>query len=134
MVANLERPQLQFAIRTSLGTVFGVARVPVEFATVEGVDLGQDKFREMSARFAAGQPIRVEDVRIADDAKLRDRNICVVGRAEGKVYVAFQLPLNVFCIAELAQVGRDLVVVVKAQEQVYLAVVQPSVQALFGHK
>jgi hypothetical protein len=133
-VGNTHKAELQIALRTSLGTVFGVARIPIEFSLVDTGKLTLDMFREFSSTFVSGQVVSVDDVRLADDAELAERNVFVVGKAEGKVYVSFQTPSTTYFIAELAQNDRNVVALIKAQDPAYLPIVQQSVQALFAHK
>jgi hypothetical protein len=134
LVANVDKAELQIALRTNLGTVFGVTRMPLEFACLDTGKLSIDKFRVDSNAFPAGQSFHLDDVRLADDAEFADRNVFVVGKADGKVYVSFQLPSKTFFLAELCQQGRDVLGLIKAQDPAYLPIVIVSAQALFGHK
>jgi hypothetical protein len=134
LVANVDTAELQIALRTNLGTVFGVARIPVEFACLDTGKLSIDKFKDDSNAFPAGQSFQLDDIRLADDAELAYRNVFVAGKADGKVYASFQLPSKPFFLAELCQQGRDVLRFMKAQDPVYLPIVIASAQALFGHK
>jgi hypothetical protein len=133
-IGNPEVPDLQIALRSSLGTVFGTGRIPVEFATTDGGSVTNDQFRELTAALAVVGAVQVDDVKLADDAQLAERKIFVVGKAEGKFYVSFQLASQASFVAELAQKGRDIVATVRARDRTALALVQQSAQALFGAK
>jgi hypothetical protein len=134
LVGNIDKTELQIALRTNLGTVFGVARMPVELACLDTGKLTIDTFMEDSNAFPAGQFFHLDDVRLADDGELADRNVFVVGKADEKVYISFQLPSKTFFLAELCQQGRDVLGLIKAQDPAYLPLVVVSAQALFGHK
>jgi hypothetical protein len=131
-VGNLESPELQIALRTSLGLVFGVARIPIEFATVDSGEVGDDGFRNLSASLTAAITVQVDDVKLADEAQLTERKIFVVGKADGRFYVSFQLASGASFVAEIAQKGRDIVASVKGPDRASLALIQQSAQALFG--
>jgi hypothetical protein len=133
-IANLENAELQIALRTSGGTVFGAARIPVEFATVACDAAVVGRFAELFRSLPISGTVQIDDARLADDAQLAERNVFVAGKAEGRVDVVLQLIGAVFVVAELAQKGRDIVALVKASHTGYLAIVQQSAQALFGQK
>jgi hypothetical protein len=78
--------------------------------------------------------VQVDDVKLADEGQLAERKIFVVGKAEGKFYVSFQLASQALFVAELAQKGRDIVATVRAQDRTSLTLVQQGAQALFGAK
>jgi hypothetical protein len=133
-VGNLEVSDLQIALKTSAGLVFGTARIPVEFATVDGGKISNDRFRELSGSLPVAITVQVDDVKLADESQLTARKIFVVGKAEDKLYVAFQIASGAPFIAEIAQKGRDIVASVKGPDRTTLTLVQQGAQALFGAK
>jgi hypothetical protein len=133
-VGNAESADLQIAVRTDRGTVFGAAPIPVELATVDEGRVSEERFRELSAALEVAGTVTVDDARIADEEALAERRVFVVGKADGKMYVSFRLASGVHFVAELAQKGRDVVVTVRAPDRAALALVQQSALGLFGAK
>jgi hypothetical protein len=134
LVANADAADLQIALRTNVGTLFGVSRIPVEFALTDGGSISPDVFREYLQSFTATATLLVEDARLADDKELQARNVFVVGKFAGHVYVAFQLPSKAAVVAELAQIERDISAVIKVQDPALLSVVKLAAEALFRSK
>jgi vesicle coat complex subunit len=133
-IGNPDSAELQIALRTSAGPVFALGRIPVEFATQPLDGVTAERFADLFTAYASEVTVQVEDVRIANDAQLAERNIVVVAKSEGRTDVALQLPGPAIVLASLAQKGRNIVAQIKAQNQALLPIVQHSVQPLFGQK
>jgi hypothetical protein len=131
-IGNAEKSALQIAIRTDHGNVFGLARVPLERATGAGGRIGQETFRELYLGLGEGITVKISGAEIARDSVLAERNVFVVGKNEGKAYLAFQLPPDITFVAEVSQQGGDLVAVVKGQDAQVLEIVKQSVGQLFA--
>jgi hypothetical protein len=84
-VGNTERREMQIAIRTSLGVVYGEARIPVEFATVAGGEIDEDTFRTCFTNYVNQVQTQLEATIIAGDAVLRERKVFVVGKNGAKI-------------------------------------------------
>lgn len=130
-IDNLDKRELQIALRTSLGDVFALGRLPVECAATPEGDIGVDRFREMFSSLQSAATVTVPDANIASEAQLGERNIFISGKNEGKIYCSFQLPSRAIFVAEIEQQGRNVVAAIKTTDPVYLALIQNSVQSLF---
>ena len=133
-IANVQKQDLEIALRTSLGNVFALGRIPVEYSLTREGDIGAESFRQLFSTLTDVVQVKAEDCQLASDEQLAERNIFIVGKNEGKVYCSFQLPSKTTFVAEVEQQGNDVVATVKAQDRVFLPLVQQSIQALFSHK
>ena len=133
-VSNPEKTDLEIALRTSLGNVFALGRIPVEFALTKEGDIGADQFRNLFSTLTDTVQVQVEDATLASDAQLAERNIFIVGKNDTKVYCSFQLPSRSTFVAEVEQQGSNIFATIKAQDAIYLPLVRLSVQSLFSQK
>lgn len=127
-----EQSQLQLAFRTSAGTVYGLARLPVEFVTTEAGNITQDEFRANFGAYTASATTTVTAARIASEEHLRDRHVYVVGRNGPKTYVSLALFNNDRFLVELSQTPVGFGVSVKGSSEAYLPLVIESALYLFA--
>jgi len=131
-IANPERTDLQMALRTSAGDVFALGKIPVEWAMTPDGNIGADAFRDLFSSLTDVAMVTLPDAKLSSDEQLAERNIFVVGRNESKVYCSFQLPSKSVFVAELEQQGLNIIATIRAQDPVYLPLVQQNVQSLFS--
>jgi len=129
--ANFDKSELQMAIRTSMGDLYAVSRLPIEYATVSN-DIGVDAFRQNFTNIQTVMNVKIDDARI-DQKQLASRNIYVVGTNENKIYVNFTIGKSV-CVAELIQEPQSISVTVKCADQWILPIIQANAQYLFAAK
>jgi hypothetical protein len=133
-VANRDSLELQVALRTSVGNVFGLARIPVEFATSPEGDLEQEEFRLYYGQWVNSVAVKVSNATLMKDGDLDRRNIFVVGKIDERLAAAFQLPSGDIFVAEVAQQGNDIVALVKSKDPTLLPLVQQNFQYLFAER
>ena len=133
-IDHVEKKDLEIALRTSLGNVFALGRIPVEYSLTKDGDIGADAFRNLFSNLTDVAHVTVEDSTLGSDEQLAERNIFIVGKNENKKYCSFQLPSRATFVAEVEQQGQNIVATIKAQDPVYLNLVQQSVQSLFSQK
>ena len=133
-IGNADQTDLQIALRTSVGNVFALGRIPVEYSLTPEGNIGADRFRELFSNLTDVATVTVEDARLASDEVLAERNIFVVGRNDAKVYCSFALPSRSVFVAEAEQQGSNIAITVKAQDPVHLPLVQQNLQAIFSSK
>jgi vesicle coat complex subunit len=132
--ANLEDGQLQIALRTSVGNVFGLARIPLEIATVDAGQVSPDEFRASFASFTVNGAVTVADAEVASDAMLGERKVFVVGKNGNKTYVSFAFSGDAKYLAELAQNGTAFSVGIKGSSGVFLPAITQNAADFFGLK
>jgi hypothetical protein len=131
--ANRDKHELQIALRTGGATVFGLARIPVERATLPSGNIGIEKFGEYYRNWSATIAVRISDVNLKSEGQLAAVNVFVVGTSEqGRLYLSFALPGPEVFVAEVAYQEGVIIAVVKAREQTLLPLVQQSLQYLLG--
>ena len=133
-IDHVEKKDLEIALRTSLGNVFALGRIPVEYSLTKDGDIGADAFRNLFSNLTDVAHVTVEDSTLGSDEQLAERNIFIVGKNENKKYCSFQLPSRATFVAEVEQQGQNIVATIKAQDPVYLPLVHQSVQSLFSQK
>jgi hypothetical protein len=133
-VANVDKVELQIALRTSLGNLFALARIPVEYALTEAGNIGPDRFRDLFTSLGDGVSITVEDATLAGETQLLERNIFTVGKNHGRIYVSFALPSGAVFVAEIEQKDRDIIALIKGTDPSFCPLVHQSVQNLFAQK
>jgi hypothetical protein len=133
-IGQLEKSELQIAIRTNLGVVYGEARIPIECATVSNGEIDENTFRMCFSNYGNQIELKLEATMIASDQCLRERKIYVVGKNGVKTYVSFAFyKTNVF-VAELCQNVQSLDVVVKSETRDFLKIIELNADYLFARK
>jgi hypothetical protein len=133
-VGNVYRNDLQIAIRTSLGTVFGEARIPLEFLTVPAGKIDEGAFREKFAVYQCQVELTLDAVGVADERRLAERNVFVVAKRGNKTAVAFAFPESDVFVAELTQNLQSVGIIVKGRTLDFLAVIEANAEWLFTQK
>jgi len=128
---HFDKNELQMALRTSMGDLFAVSRLPIECATVAN-DIGENMFKQNFTNIQNTVNFKIEDARI-DQAQLAKRNIYFVGSNENKTYVNFTIGKSVF-VAEIVQEERSLSGIIKSNDLQLLPLVQANAQYLFAAK
>ncbi|OHT04929.1 Adaptin N terminal region family protein [Tritrichomonas foetus] len=133
-VGNIDKTDLQIALRTNVGNIFGTTRIPIEIATTADGNIGQDGFRMRFSSYQCGINVTVEATTIADDSLLAERNVFVVGKNNDTIYVSFSLsPQHIF-VAELKPAGQNFIALVKAENNTFLPLIENNAPYLFAHK
>jgi vesicle coat complex subunit len=132
--ANPEDGQLRLAIRTSAGNVFGLARIPLEIATVDAGRVSPEEFRANFASFTVSAAATVPDAELAGDGQLAERKVFVVGRNGNKAYVSFAFSPDARYLAELTQNGASFSVGLKGSSGNYLPAITQNAADFFGLK
>ncbi|KAK8894807.1 hypothetical protein M9Y10_023245 [Tritrichomonas musculus] len=133
---NFDKHDLQIALRTSIGTIFALDKVPLQIATLpENIgQLTQDTYRQYFASYTAMMQAVVQDAQVASDEHLKNNHVFVIGKNENKTYVSFALPLNnnncVF-VAELVQSPQSVTVNIKGPNNTYFNIIQQTARELF---
>ena len=133
-VGNFDKTELQIAIRTNVGTIFGTTRTPIDIATTEDGNVGQDGFRQRFSTYTSNIFITVEATTIADDSVLEERKVYVIGKNNDIVYVSFGLSPQTIFVAELTPAGQNFTALVKAENNTYLPFIEYNASYLFAHK
>lgn len=136
-VANFDQLELQLALRTSLGNVFAVGRMPIEYATTVEGNIGDEKFRDYFTNITQPQnvlTITINDARLADENHLRAKNIFIVGRNGDKIYVSFMFPSKATFVAELEQIQQNIQATIKGTDPNLIPLLQSNAQFLFSAK
>ena len=128
-----DKKELQFAMRTSKGTIYGTFRLPVELATMKEGEMTQDEWKNAFASMQSVDQCILEDVEKADIETLRKRNIFTVGVNGNKSYIAFMIQNQKF-VAELNQDGRRLLIGMKSTSPDMFPVIKASANELFTQK
>jgi vesicle coat complex subunit len=133
-IANLTTTELQLALRAGCRDVYGLARIPLEIATIAEGKISQDEFRANFQAFQAVMQINVHDREIAGDEQLAERFVFVVGRHAEKAYVSFAFAGGAKHLAELAPAGTGFTVIVRGSTPAYLQLISKCAVSLFGKK
>jgi hypothetical protein len=133
-IANLAATELQLALRAGGRDVYGMARIPLEIATIAEGKITQDEFRASFQAFQAVLQVNVHDREIAADAQLSERFVFIVGRSGEKVYVSFALAGGAKHLAELAPAGGGFTATVRGSTPAYLQLIGKSAVCLFAKK
>lgn len=88
-VGNVDKNELQIALKTGRGVIYPIDRIPPPIGTVQAGNIGQEKFREYFQQFTAVTAFVVDDAVIADENQLADARVFVAGKNGNKVYVSF---------------------------------------------
>jgi hypothetical protein len=131
-IALSDKPGLQLALRTNLGQVWGMDKVPGHIATVPEGEIGQDGFRQRFQAYTAVASIAIDDATVAPDAQLASNNVFIVGKNENKTYVSFAFPGNQVFVAELTQQPQSITVGVKGPSPQLFPIIEGSARALFS--
>ena len=131
-VAGADTKELQLALRTSVGTVYGHARCPVEYVTTEAGKITQDEFRTSFAAFTATATTNVTAARVASEESLKERHVYVVGRNGPKTYVSLALFNGDKFLVELGQSPVGIGVSIKGSSDSLLPLIVESAPYLFA--
>ncbi|OHT02787.1 Adaptin N terminal region family protein [Tritrichomonas foetus] len=134
MTGNFENSELQIALRTSAGDVFGLGRIPVEVALSEVGNVGQDAFRTIFAQATEQSSTTIDDAKVPDDQQLLARKIYIVGKNDNKTYITFGFSQNSIFVGELTQNRNQIVVVLKTSARQMLPIVLANASYLFSQK
>lgn len=132
--ANLDKKELQLALRTSEGAIYGLDPIPVEVATVTGGQISQDQFRQYFQSYTASMTTIVEGASVADEKTLNNMNVFVVGRNGSRTYVSFALPGNQIFVGELNQDGQNIGVSIKGPSEQLFPIIEGGARGLFSQK
>jgi len=110
---NFENSELQMALRTSLGNVYALGRLPIEYAPISSGNISADEFRNDFSSFTNIIQIQIDDANLANDNQLIERNLFIIGKNDSKVYISFKLSENSIFVAEAQQVGQNIQITVK---------------------
>ncbi|OHT14265.1 Adaptin N terminal region family protein [Tritrichomonas foetus] len=133
-IGNFEQQEMQIALRTNLGNVFALGRIPVEYAAIEAGNIGETQFREFFSNLSTVQQTIINDAKLADERQLREKNIFVVGRNEAKSYVSFMFPSKATFVAEVEQNQQNIVATIKGTDPNLMALVKNNAHFLFTAK
>ncbi|OHS95153.1 Adaptin N terminal region family protein [Tritrichomonas foetus] len=132
--ANFDKYDLQIALRTSVGTIFALDKIPAQSATLPEGEIGAENFRQYFASYTATASFIVEDAAVADEKQLKESGIFVVGKNDNKTYISFALPPNCVFVAELTQNQQSIGVAIKGPSPQLFPVIEASARALFAQK
>jgi hypothetical protein len=132
-IGNRENAEMQIALRTSAGNIFGFARVPVERATTDAGNIGQEKFRQCYVQWQAMLTVAIPNLILAKPDKLKERKVVVVGENRARKQITFALTGGEVFVGKVSQVGLDVIAKIKALEPTLLPLVQASLEHLLGH-
>jgi vesicle coat complex subunit len=132
--ANPDKTQLQLAFKVAARQVFGLARIPLEIATVDAGRVSQEEFRTNLMAFAHTITASVPEAEVASDQQLADRKVFVVGKNANKTYVAFAFSAADKYLAELTQTDNTIAIGVKGASPLYLQAIQQNAADLFAQK
>lgn len=126
--------QLQIAIRTNVGTLYGADGIPVEILFSRSGDRGQEAYRESFNTFTNEATTVINNSHIADRSQLTEKHIYIVGRNKNAVYVQFYINNDNIFVAELIQDGENINVLVKTNSSNLLPIVMAGAHCLFSQK
>ena len=129
---NFEQQELQIALRTNLGNVFALGRIPIEYATLSSGNIGENQFREYFTNLQNVVTLSFNDIKLADEKQLNERNIFVIGRNGEKLYISFVLISGATFVAEIEQVQNNVNCIIKGTDSTLLRLVQTNAQYLFS--
>ena len=133
-IANVDKTELQLALRTSQGPIYGLDPIPVLVATQPEGKITQDQFRQYFQTYTASATTVVEGASVADEKTLADMNVFVVGKNGSRTYVSFALPGNQIFVGELNQDGQNIGVSIKGPSQQLFPVIEGGARSLFSQK
>ena len=133
-VGNTDKKELQLALRTNQGNIYGIDPIPAQVATTPDGEISQDQFRQCFQSYTASMTTIVEDAMVGDDATLKSSNVFVVGKNGSRTYVAFALPGPQIFVGELNQDGQNIGVSIKGPSQDMFPIIEVSARALFSQK
>jgi hypothetical protein len=108
-IGHPEKTELQIAIRTSAGSIFGLGRIPIEVATTEAGNISQDEFRASFVNPKAATTVKLEDAELAKDDELKERKVFIIGKNGPKTYLSFAIGgAKYVCEAESVGTGFTL--------------------------
>ena len=131
-VGNPDKKDLQLAIRTSLGNIFGVCRLPLEIATTDAGKISEAEFKDKFTNNPSQISVSLEACAVATDDQLAKRKIFITGKNDNKTYVSFALPNTEVFVAELVSGVQTLTATVKASNSDFLPAIEANVQYLFA--
>ena len=131
-LGNSDTHTLQIAIRTNLGNIFAIGRIPVECSTTPGGKIGEEMFRQNFTNLKHTINFVINDVKLSDNSQLSAKNIFFVGKNGNKVYVSFALPSDAILVAELEQNQNNINATVKSTDPLILPIIQENGQYLFS--
>ena len=137
LIGNNEQSDLQLALRTSMGDVFAVCRIPFEYATIPEGEIGETKFKEYFTNLSQPQNVLtfvINDTQLADENQLKKKNVFIVGRNGNKLYVSFMFPSKATFVAEIEQNQQNINVIVKGTDPTILPMLRNNSQFLFSAK
>jgi hypothetical protein len=134
MVGTAGVTELQIAIRTSFGNVFGSCRIPVELATVESGKISEELFASYYRDFPYQREIVIEGASVAVESEFAQRRIYVVSKTKHGYCLSFALVSGQRYVCELTKSVRNIVVVIKSESLENLALVEASAEYLFAAK
>ncbi|KAK8884204.1 hypothetical protein M9Y10_043310 [Tritrichomonas musculus] len=137
-VGNEDKTELQLALRTNLGNLFGTTRIPIEITTTDDGNIGQEGFTERFSRYTVSKTINVEASFIGNDKTLAQRKVFVVGKNTvnncNVVYVSFGFSPTLIFLAELTQNGQNFTALVKAETNFLMELIEQNAPYLFAQK
>jgi hypothetical protein len=133
-IGSPEKADLQIALSTSAGVIYGIDKIPGEIATVPEGEIGQEGFRQRFAAYTASMATVVEDAAVAPDVQLAAANVFIVGKNANKTYVSFAFPGNQVFVGELTQEKGSFTVGVKGPSNQLFPIIEASARALFSQK
>ncbi|KAH0792447.1 Adaptin N terminal region family protein [Histomonas meleagridis] len=132
-IGNVDKTDLQIAIRTSMGNVFAIDKIPAQVATTIEGNIDQESFKKCFSLSKGQINFVVEDAMIANEQQLNELNVFVVGRNGNKTYVSFAFGQNKVFVGELIQDNQNILVSIKGDQQ-YLQIIEYSARTLFAQK
>jgi hypothetical protein len=133
-VASPDKADLQIALSTSAGVIYGIDRIPGQIATVPEGEVGQEGFRQRFAAYTASMATVVDDAIVAPDSQLAAANVFVVGKNANKTYASFAFVGGQVFVAELTQEKQAVAVGVKGPSYQLFQIIEASARALFSQK
>lgn len=132
--ANFDNNDLQIALKTNVGNIFALDKVPAQIATLPEGEIGSDNFKNYFSSYQAATSFVIEDASVADDNQLKENGIFVVGKNQNKTYASFALPPSQIFVAELTQNQSSIGVGIKGPSPQLFHVIENSARLMFAQK
>jgi len=124
-----DQGEIQYALKSSIGTVFAKDRAPFELTLKINGNIGQDRFREIFALQNETKFI-LENAEIMSSADLEEKRVYTLGVNGNKHYVSFIAGDDQVAV-ELSQDQKNISVIAKSLNQKALAFLEQAARILF---